>query len=259
MKRWSTAVMIAATMLMPAAARAGAPTCSSGVNPFASTKVPAISVCVNKQLFTFLTFTGTGKPYTLATTTRDLGIGGSFTLSAIFNNDPFVSFTFSSVVLPSFGVVSFDMYFNSPVVGGGYTNASSAGTLSVTADGVRASGLVVNGAYPSFISGYGDAANLNVNTGTGPCSATTTGSAVTGTTACDPPGANSTFAPMSPAVLSSRLNYNHSAGGGSSTATWTGIVNLTNTTTTVPEPATVTLIIAGFLAIGTVRIRRKRA
>ena len=258
MKRWSTAVIVAAMMLVPTAAHAGfTPSCLAGINPFAATKLPAVSVCANGVLFTFLTFSGTGKPYTLATQTRQLVGGGSFTLSAIYNNDPFVSFTFSSTVLPTFGVVNFDVYFTTPVVGGGYTNASSAGTLDVTADGRSASALVNTGAYPSYISGYADATNLNVNTGSGPCSAATTGSATTATTACNPPGASTSFAPISPGALSSRLSYAQSAGSGSSTASWTGIVSLTSTT--VPEPATVTLICAGLLAIGAVRFRRSRS
>ena len=257
MKRWSTAVLITAIMLVPTAAHAGdVPTCSAGINPLAATKVPAVAVCANGLLFRFSAFSGTGKPYTLAPHTQQFLGQGSFTLSAIYNNDPFVSFTFSSTVLPAFGVVNFDVYFATPVVGGGYTNASSAGTLNVTANGTDASALVNNGAYPSYISGYADAANLNVNTGSGPCSAATTGSATTATTACNPPGANTTVAPISPAVLSSRLSYAQSAGSGSSTASWTGIVSLTSTT--VPEPATVTLIFAGFLAIGAVRFRRSR-
>lgn len=257
MKRWSTAVIVAAMMLVPTAAHAGAASCLAGINPFAATKVPAISVCANGVSFLFSTFSGTGKPYTLATQTRQLGGGQSFTLSAIYNNDPFVSFTFSSTVLSTFGVVNFDVYFTTPVVGGGYTNASSAGTLNVTADGRSASALVNTGAYPSYISGYADATNLNVNTGSGSCSAATTGSATTATTACNPPGASTSFAPISPAILSSRLSYAHSAGSGSSTASWTGIVSLTSTT--VPEPATVTLIFAGLLAIGAVRFRRSRS
>jgi len=258
MKRWSTAAMIAAMVLVPTAAHAGvAIDCSAGVNPFASTKVPGISVCVNNELFMLTEFTGTGKPYRMDTATRNFLTGGSFTLSAIYNNDPFVSFTFSSVVLKTFGIVNFDVWFSTPVVGGGYTNASSAGTLNVTADGLNANGFVNNGGYPSYISGYADATNLNVNTGSGVCSAATAGAATTATTACNPPGASSSFAPISPSVLSSRLSYVQSAGSGVSTASWTGIVSLTSTT--VPEPATVTLIVAGLFAIGAVRLRRNRS
>ena len=258
MKRWSTAVMITAIMLVPTAAHAGdVPICTVGVNPFAFTNVPAIGVCVNNVLFTLKEFTGTGKPYTMSSATRSFNTGGTFTLSAIFNNDPFVSFTFSSVVLPRFGVVTFDVWFNTPVVGGPYNRASSAATLNVTADGTNASALVNNGAYPSYISGYGDATNLNVNTGSGPCSAATAGAATTATTTCTPPGASASFAPISPSVLTSRLSYTQSAGNGQSTAAWTGIVSLTSTT--VPEPATLSLIVAGFLAIGAVRFRRGRS
>ena len=258
MKRWNSAVMIGAMILAPNVARAGdLLSCSAGVNPFAATTVPAISVCVNNQLHVFTGFSGTGKPYSLASVTRPLGTGASFTLSAIYNNDPFVSFTFSSTLVPGFGVVNFDVYLTTPVVGGGYTNASSAGTLSVTANGLNANALVTNGAYASYISGYANATNLNVNTGSGPCSAATTGAATTATTACNLPGASSSFAPISPSLLSSRLSYAQSAGSGSSTASWTGIVNLTSTT--VPEPATLSLLFVGFLAVGAVRFRRGRS
>lgn len=223
--------------------------------------LPTVNVCVNGSLFPILGVVQRGNLAFLPTTIVNLGNGASFNVSASFDGDPFSNFTFGSVLPAGFGPLNFDVYFTTAVVPGAYTTATSSGTLGVTATSASntapaTTGIVSQGTYPSYISGYGDATNLGVDTGMGTCSITTTTSA---STSCNPPGAANTFAPISPAFLTAYLSYSHNTtGSGSSTVGWTGGVTLNEAVTTTPEPATVALMASGLVAVaGAARLRRR--
>ena len=260
MKRMLTAVFVAAALCAPGVARAGTAACPLGGvgHPFASSPINIVSVCANGQLFQFTGFIGNGKPFTLPTTTINLGNGASFTVSAAINADPFSSFTFGSIIPTGFGPFTFDAFFTTLLAPGSYNFASSIGTLGITTSGAAATGSVTNDGQPFYITGYGGTTNLGVSTGAGACTATTPPNP--NAASCNPSGATKTFAPIGPSTLTARLNYtqNTTGAGGLSSVAFTGSVNLGNTAI-VPEPATFGLVFGGMLLIGGASYRRKRA
>jgi hypothetical protein len=221
--------------------------CSGG----ALSTVPGISatVVVNGECFDFgsqITL-GTGDLGLLPTQTLDVGDGAAFKVSGLFDPDPTSTFTFGSILPAGFGPFTFDAFFSVPVVGGPFNAAKSSGTLSITTTGA-AIGQVSAGTFPFYISGLGDATNLGVNTGTGNCTASSPPSPIT--VSCDPPDAFNTFAPFSPTFLTAHLSYTHNTvGTGTSTVSWTGAVELFNTTS-VPEPPTSMLLLVGLAMFG---------
>jgi hypothetical protein len=261
-RKFSSLVAAVVLAAIPAGSTAQAPPPPDGCfrTAAAGPGTSAVYVIVNGECRSFNDLIQySGKLSILPTQTVDLGNGASFTLSAAFDADPASTFTFGSVLPVGFGPFTFDAYFVTGVVGGPYNHASSSGTLGVTANGaVGATGLVTAGLYPAYISGYGDAANLGVDTGIGPCTISAVPSPPQ-SISCDPPGASNSFAPMTPSFLTARLSYTHAtpaAGPGSvSTVGWTGGVFLD--ATAVPEPGTVSLVVSGLLVLGVVARRRR--
>lgn len=222
-----------------------------GNNP--NSRVASVTVCVGGKSFGNFAAVANGKLASLAPTTIDLGGGSSFTVSALFNSDPFVQFSFGSAVfLP--GAFAFDVYFNTPVVGGPYNYATSRlkSTLSalvpVTAAG--SAGLSL-GATPAYLVGLADATNLGVDFGTSPCSLSTTTS-----TTCVNGGTSNTFAAFSPSMLTAHLSYTQTnVGVAESSSLWDGQVEIL--ATTVPEPSSVILLAAGLLVVGATAWRKR--
>ncbi|MBV9881285.1 MAG: PEP-CTERM sorting domain-containing protein [Gemmatirosa sp.] len=260
-------LVLAASLGAPAVASAGIVVNPCPVNigsipgyslasPISITALPTVLVCANGKPYALSNIIVRGKLAILPTTVIDLGGGASFTVSADFNSDPFSSFTFGSIIPNGFGPVTFDAYFSTPVAPGSYNNASSSGTLGITTTGPNGSdGQVSAGTYPFYIEGLADATNLGVDTGSGTCDVLTPPSPNSGS--CNPPGASNTFAPISPALLTAHLSYTHNTlVSGSSAVGWTGSVQLN--ASTVPEPATLGLVVAGVLMIGGVGYRRSR-
>jgi hypothetical protein len=245
---------VAVALLAPATAHAGRATCTSDTAPLGTLAIGTVtvSVCANNQLYTFPT-DAAGKAGTFGPVHQTLGFNAQgeeayFTFNGIYNADPFVIFSFGSVLPAGFGPVTFDAFFTTPVVGGPYNTATSTVGVTVTsiAGGV---GGVTAGTYPTYISGLADATNLGVDAGSGPCVATAV---------CGPFNASNTGAPLpvSPASLTAHLSYTHtSTGTGATSAGWTGAVDLT--ATAVPEPATFGLLLGGMLLTGIVIARRR--
>lgn len=224
-----------------------------------TSKVPSILVCAKGSPFSTPAVVVDGKLGLLRNTTIDLGNGGSFFIGASFDADPFVNFTFGSILPGTFGAVSFDVYFSTPVVGGPYNYAASQFASSIAlSNPAGASGSSVSitpGSYPYYLSGFADATNLGVDAGSAACTLNTVS-----TLTCPPGGATSMFAPISPTLLTAHLSYTHlTTGPGTGTASWTGGVELTSVTTTVPEPSSIMLFAMGVVMIGATRARRNRA
>ncbi|MEP6763827.1 MAG: PEP-CTERM sorting domain-containing protein [Gemmatimonadaceae bacterium] len=263
MKRFRMSIIGALALLMPAAAHAGTVGCNnSAPNPFANVTPktgPSVLICAGGTLFSFTTFTTQGKLQILAPTRLNLSGNASILVSATFNSDPFVSFMFQSILPSGFGPLLFDVMFTTPVIGGGYNNATSVGTLGLSETGVGATtGTVSQGSQQTYIGGFADATNLNVGTGTGTCSVSTP--PISNSTTCNPPGASSNFAPISPSNLIARLSYSQNATGveALSTASWSGTVTLNSVTTTAPEPSTIALMFVGLMVVGGAGYRRNR-
>lgn len=236
-----------------------APGCGRSTIGLLAALAPATArVTVNGQCVLEVDATMEGKFGSIASPSDplrySLGNGNEFYLSASFNADPFVNFTFGSLL--SFGgPFAFDVFFTTPVVGGPYNTISSNGSGTVNAIGGGTTGTVshnAGGYAPAYISGYLDLAHQSVDlVGTSPCPA-----AVGPPAFCLTDAASDAIAPTSPASLTARLSYVHAkAGPGSSASGWVGGVELT--TSAVPEPATVTLVITGVLVLGAVARRRR--
>jgi hypothetical protein len=265
--RHRSALLLAMALALPAASRAQAP-CERTAATLALSDLithsiaapltmPSVVVCANGHAYRLPALTmgavAQSRPMRV-----DLGRGASFTFSAAFDSDPFSSFTFGSILPGGFGPLSFDAFFTTPVVPGAYTTATSSGTLDITTTGSQTTGIVTAGTYPFYISGLGDMTNLGVDTGTGACSVSTPPTPNSGS--CDPAGASSTFAAISPSFLTAHLSYTHNTiGAGSSTVSWTGsvVLDVAPPPTTVPEPASVTLVLGGLLLLGGVGFGRR--
>ncbi|MEP7096387.1 MAG: PEP-CTERM sorting domain-containing protein [Dokdonella sp.] len=262
-KRFRMSIIGAIALLAPAVAYAGAPVCdNSAPNPFANLTPrsgPAVLICAGGTFFSFTNFSTDGKLRILPGTKLNLAGGASISLSATFNSDPFISFAFQSILPSGFGPLPFDALFLTPVVGGPYDNATSVGALGLTETGVGATtGTVSQGSLPNYITGFADATDLNVGTGTGTCSVSTP--PASSSTTCNPPGKSNNFAPITPSNLSARLSYKQNSTGveGISTASWSGTVTLNAVTTTAPEPTTVALMFVGLAIVGGAGYRRNR-
>ncbi len=240
--------------LAPAAASAQN-TC--GPLPVAGELRPSVLVCVNGVRYNF-DVSVDGKFGFLRTTTISLGTGASFTVGARFNSDPFTNFTFSSTIPGGFGNVNFDLYFTTPVIGGPYNSALSNYTSSLTLTsaigGGASSGSIFSGSYPAYFSGTTNLGSLGVDVGSATCTVSTASTFV-----CPPGSKTNSFAPITPSALNARLSYAQGTQGvgASSTADWAGGVEITNATTTVPEPSIVAMLAIGLLALGGVARQRR--
>ena len=92
-----------------------------------------------------------------------------------------------------------------------------------------------------------------MDVGTGACTLT-----VVSSIACPPGDKTNIFAPISPPLLTARLSYTDqmTGAGASSSVGWTGGVELTSVTTTVPDPSTVVLMSVGLMLLGGVARQR---
>jgi hypothetical protein len=258
MRGWSVGLALLAAVPGVASAQGGPLTPSCALAASVVAVDPSVVVCVNGEAYQIRGIVPFGKLFQLPTTVVSLGNGASFSVQATFDPDPSVNFVFGSVLPFGFGPLDFDVFFVTPVIGGPYNHASSSGTLGVTANGSNgATGQTANFSYPAYISGYADVMNLGVDTGTGVCAVSTP--PTPNSVSCNPPGASNTFAPITPLTLTARLNYTHAtpAGGAGAVSTvgWTGGVFLD--VTAVPEPSTVSLVVAGVLVLAAAARRRR--
>lgn len=241
------------TGLIGALAATNAASAQSSCNNSASSRIASVTVCVDGKQFGNFAVKSDGKIGSIDPTTVLLGGGSSFTLSALFNADPFVNFTFGAIVgVP--GSFNFDIYLNTPVIGGPYNVATSTlmSSLSATVPPVAAgSASISQGSYPTYLSGFGDATNLGVDFGTGTCTLSSTSS-----TTCINGGTANMFAAFSPALLTAHLSFTQTnTGVAVSTSNFSGSVEIL--ATTVPEPSTVILLAAGLFVVGAAAARKR--
>lgn len=178
-------------------------------------------------------------------------------LNAQFQSDPFISFSAATTnVTP--GTISYAFLFGTPVLPGMYTSASSSGGVSVSPGAGQNTTVSPGTIYPAFISGYGTngpfATNLNVDVGTTACVATGTATAT-----CNFGTNNSAFSPTFFDNLEALLTYNQNDIG--SAAGFSGRIDLNaESTSTVPEPTELSMLVTGLFALGGVlRVQRRRA
>jgi hypothetical protein len=184
-------------------------------------------------------------------------VGGSIVdLSALFNPDPDISFTGTTLNL-STATTTFAFLFGTPIVPDFYSEAVSS--IQFSASSVTGTTTVDNSAsYPTYISGYGTVAlaptNLGVDAGTAPCIA----SGDAATTDCPAETAANSFAPTFYDNLEALVTYTQDNIG--STASFTGRVVLERIpdVTTTPEPATMSLLGSGLLVLGAFVSSRRR-
>lgn len=186
----------------------------------------------------------------------DVGFG-LFSMSALINADPFISFGVTTTNFVA-GPVTYAFLFGSPVVPGLYNNATSTGGVSVTNGARGSSSVATSGVYPTYISGYGTVGlaptNLGVDLGTATCTAT--GAPFTVTTTCAQGTLSNNFAPTFYDGMQALLTYTQTDIG--SVASWSGAVTL-NSQQVVPEPATFVLVGVGVVMMGVVTMRRRRS
>lgn len=256
MKKFAV-LAVAAFIAAPIGAQAqgGSPTSCSDVSAAATS--PFALLYINGQcndLSRYILPVLKGKTWGIDSPTLDLG-AASVKLSALYNNDPFITFGLTTTNLGG-SPITFAFLFGTPIVPGLYNVATSTGGVSVT-NGARGTATVSNSSiYPSFISGYGAVGffptNLGVDIGTTPCVASGTPFTVT-TTCTQGPGANS-FAPTFYDGLQALVTYTQDDLG--SVASWSGAVTID--ATVVPEPASFALMTAGLILIGGFASRRRR-
>lgn len=206
------------------------------------------------DLSSYFTDVEKGKTWAMNIQNKDVGFG-LFSLSALINADPFISFGVTTTNL-SAGPTTYAFLFGSPVVPGLYNNATSTGGVSVTNGARGTSTVTTSGIYPTYISGYGTVGitptNLGVDLGTASCTAS--GAPFTVTTTCAQGSFSNNFAPTFYDGMQALLTYKQDDLG--SVASWSGAVTL-NAQQVVPEPATFVLVGAGMLMVGVVTRRRK--
>ncbi len=220
-------------------------------------RVPTVTVCANGKVYEIPNVKVDGNLGFLQKTTIDLGGGASFTVSANFDSDPSSLFSFGSTIPGGFGVVNFDAYFTTPVVGGPYNFAHSYYTADLTLIGVvgvsAPSAFYAVGTFPTYVSGYTELGPLGVDVGSATCSLS-----VPSTISCPPGDKTNTVSPITPTTLTARLSYSQGTNGTGaiSTANFQGGVELTNVTTVTPEPTAIAMMSVGLLLLGGVVRKR---
>lgn len=260
------AVAAAAFALAPLALHAQTRGCST--NTIAASAPPSVSAAQSMStptiwaivdgacwdLSSYVTDVQKGKVW--GVDARDIDVGfGLFSISALMNADPFITFGVTTTNL-STAPVTFSFLFGIPVVPGLYTSSTSTGGVSVTNGARGTSSVSTSGIYPTYISGYGlvglAPTNLGVDLGTATCTAS--GAPFTVTTTCAQGTTLNSYAPTFYDGMQALLTYTQTDLG--SVASWSGAVTLNSQV--VPEPATVVLFGVGVVAMGLVGVRRRR-
>jgi len=185
--------------------------------------------------------------------------GATIDLHVLFDPDPSVPFTITTVnPLTAAAATSYFFSFGLPIVPDFYSSATS--TLQLTATSPTGTTTVTTSdSYPAYLSGYGtlgtELTNLGVDLGTAPCVA----SGTPGSAMCDEGSTSQTFAPSFYDNLEAILTYTQSNPGSTVTLNGDVTLNAAVAVTPTPEPATLTLVALGFLAIGGTRVGRRRS
>lgn len=261
MTRW-TKVAVATMLLVPAAAGAQtAPpvTCLGAGAVAPPSRALFARIMVGASILDLTPcLRGAGKVHTLSATFLVGGVA-SGRVDATYDEDPYINFGIVTTNIVA-GPTDYTFIFSTPIVPGVYTDAISslAGTLTAgTGTGtltnvpgpipfLRGDGTVGGVRVPLPAPGTG---NLGVDVGVASCTTTSTVN-------CPPSPATgaSTFAPRFYDDLEATVTYRQ--GGVLSQASFTGRVELLNTT--VPEPGTLTLLATGALALGVGGLARRR-
>ena len=248
-------VLLAAALLLPiAAAPASAQPAIGCARPTRLTS-PFAFVAVNGQCTDLSGFiVAQTKGWTL--NTRATVGGATIDLNAIFNPDPSLTFT-GTTVSPSLTATTYAFMFGTPIVPDMYSLALSSIQFSATS--FTGTTTVANSTtYPTYISGYGSngavLTNLGVDAGTKNCVASGAGA----TTDCAAEQNTSSFAPAFYDNLEALVTYTQD--NPLSTVKFTGSVTLdqVNAVTTAPEPSTLALVATGLLVLAGGVSRRRR-
>jgi hypothetical protein len=261
MMRW-TKVAVATMLLVPAAAGAQtAPpvTCLGAGDVAPPSRALFARIMVGASILDFTPcLRSAGKVHTLSATFLVGGVA-SGRVDATYDEDPFINFGIVTTNIGA-GPTDYMFTFGTPIVGGLYTNAISslAGTLTAG----TGTGTLTNASGPiPFLRGVGTvggvrvplpapgAGNLGVDVGVATCATTSTVNCPASPAA----GAN-TFAPRFYDDLEATVTYRQ--GGVLSQASFTGRVEIF--TSTVPEPATVSLLATGVVVLGLGGLARRR-
>lgn len=257
MKRRYASLLAAAALLSPVAGQAQVPTVCGPTAPGPFAFVLVGPVCTN--LSPLITFDATSGLFRLAVSDLTVGTGVINEVTATFKPDPFITFgTSTSNLTP--GPTTYTFIFGTPIVPGFYSQATSTGSVSVTS-GAAGSATVAQNGGEEFINAYGSngplLTALGVDIGTGTCTA----GAASNTCEYPPPDggpASNSFAPMFFDNLEVVLTYTQT--DVASQVGWTGRVDVFEATSSVvPEPATIGLVLTGMvglLGVGAVRRRR---
>ena len=263
--------VVAVALAVPASVQAqgtddfGIVTCNDVVPSLAAIAGPSLIATgiVGSQVLDFLPcLRQRGKVWTIeASFLTSLASG---TINVTMNPDPFVNFSLATTSFVP-GPTFFQFTFGAPIVPDFYTSAMSSLSGGVTAGETGTAGSVTNVGATPFLVGNGTVGglpvppsipgNLGVDIGFGPC--TTAVRPATPTSVNCPAvaaaGSNS-FAPTFYNDLDVTVTYNQS--GTLSQATFNGGVEVF--AAVIPEPATVSLLATGVLALGLGGFVRRR-
>lgn len=251
------AVLLAVVLLPLAAAQASAQLDLGCARPAQLTS-PFAFVAVNGRCTDLSAFiVAQAKGWTL--NTRATVSGATIDLRAIFNPDPGITFS-GTTVSPSLTATTYAFLFGTPIVPDMYSLAIASIQFSPTS--LSGTTTVANSAtYPTYISGYGSQGasltNLGVDAGTRNCVASGVGASTT----CPAEQNTKPF----PAAFYDNVEalVTYTQDNPLSTVSFTGSVMLDQAAqvTTTPEPSTLVLFATGGLLVlscGASRRRRNR-